>query len=104
MLQRRHFADLLPKMQHFRQQRSKMSTLQHQSLGQGRAGQGRAGQGRAGQGRAEQVARMHEHVTLIKCVVHLGLEGVTNYGAARFSVFSQGRGVHQMRDAHQCPG
>ena len=34
-------------MQHFRQQSSNMSTLQHQFAGQGRAGQGRAGQGRA---------------------------------------------------------
>ena len=109
MLQHKHLAALSPEKQHFRRQSSKMSTLQHQSLrqgraGQGRAGQGRAGQGRAGQGRAQQVACMHEQVTLTQHTVHPGLEDVTNCSAAKLQVFSQGRGLHQMRDASPSPG
>ena len=83
--------------------------LQHQSskagrggAGRGGAGRGRAGQGRAGQGWAGCMNR--SHLTSIQCIVHLGLENVTNYSAARFSVFSQGRFLHQMRSAKSSPG
>jgi len=67
MLQRKHVASLLPKMQHFRQQKKQDVYAAAQSLGQGRAGQGRAGLGRA-----QQVACMQQLVILTQCFVHLG--------------------------------
>ena len=84
--------------------------LQHQSSragrgGAGRGGAGRGGAGRGGAGRGRAHVRMNRsHLTSIQCNVHLGLENVTNYSAARFSVFSQGRFLHQMRSAKSSPG